>query len=68
MGEKISPASQTLPSFVSGVWFASSRVLIHINWKDKENLLFPSGHPSAGPMLLNFGDQARTGAFNVVWS
>ena len=29
------------------------------------------GHPSkywAGPMLLNFSDRTRTGAFNVVWS
>ncbi len=32
-------------------------------------LLFPGGHPSkywAGPTLLNFGDQTRTGVFNVV--
>ena len=35
-----------------------------------QHLLFPGGHPSkylAGPTLLNFGDQTRTGAFSVVW-
>ena len=32
--------------------------------------VFPGGHPSKyypGPTLLNFGDQTRTGVFNVVW-
>ena len=35
-----------------------------------QHLRFPGGHPSkylAGPTLLNFGDQTRTGAFSVVW-
>ena len=33
--------------------------------------MFPGGHPSKysqGSMLLNFSDQTRTGAFNMVWS
>ena len=33
--------------------------------------MFPGGHPSKyyrSPMLLNFSDQTRTGAFNMVWS
>ena len=32
--------------------------------------MFPSGLPSKyypGPMLLNFSDRTRTGAFNMVW-
>ena len=36
-----------------------------------QHLLFPGGHPSkywAGPTLLNFSDQTRTGVFSVVWS
>ena len=39
--------------------------------KSLQHLLFPGGPPSrywAGPTLLNFGDQTRTGAFSVVWS
>ena len=38
--------------------------------KSLQHLLFPGGHPSkywAGPTLLNFGDQTRTGVFSVVW-
>ena len=40
------------------------------NVESQQHLLFPGGHPSkywAGPTLLNFGDQTRTGVLNVVW-
>ena len=35
-----------------------------------QHLVFPGGHPSKysqGSMLLNFSDQTRTGAFNMIW-
>src|SRR5947208_15421293 len=38
--------------------------------KSQLHLVFPGGLPSKyypGPMLLNFGDQTRTSAFNMVW-
>ena len=38
--------------------------------KDLQHWVFPGGHPSkylTSPMLLNFGDQTRTGAFSMVW-
>ena len=40
------------------------------NVKSLQHPVFPGGHPSKyylGPTLLNFGDQTRTGVFNVVW-
>ena len=48
-------------------------VLIFINQFEEKRIEhheFPGGHPSKyyhGPMLLNFSDQTRTGAFNMVW-
>ena len=41
------------------------------NKRSLQHLLFPGGHPSkywAGPTLLNFSDQTRTGVLSVVWS
>ena len=46
-------------------------VCAHKKKKSLQHLPFPGGHPSkywAGPTLLIFGDQMKTGAFNVVWS
>ena len=53
----------------------SGHKLSEVNTKNKQKSLqhpvFPGGHPSKysqGSMLLNFSDQTRTGAFNMIWS
>ena len=54
---------------------SSGHKLSEVNAKNKQKSLqhpvFPGGHPSKysqGSMLLNFSDQTRTGAFNMIWS
>ena len=54
----------------------SGHKLSEVNAKNKQKKslqhpVFPGGHPSKysqGSMLLNFSDQTRTGAFNMIWS
>ena len=53
-----------------GIWTCTMPICPFYSRKSLRHWVFPGGPPSKyypGPTMLNFRDQMRTGAFNMIW-